>query len=258
MSSLFILEEIVNHQIKRGQLLYLVKWKGFGDDGNTWEGEKNVENYVDAIEKYWHKSGAKPRSGNHAAEARPDEPSTSISKTPAKPIKTLRSLYNIEHIVDHKEEGGRMFYLIKWEGYDHDENTWEPSSHLVKCADDIKIYWQNRDTTETQQPKPSTSTRMEPSPSPSHSFGSVCRDEKNKCVICHKKDMDFDMDLVGPMMTDFSHTIAVHFNCLLYSPVLIRDTRYPASNSGILGYSLRQIRKEAERARKLVSHLIIF
>lgn len=30
-------EEILDHQIKRGKHLYLIKWEGYGSDSNTWE-----------------------------------------------------------------------------------------------------------------------------------------------------------------------------------------------------------------------------
>jgi len=39
--------------------------------------------------------------------------------------------YKIEAILDYKMKGRKRLYLVKWEGYDHDENTWEPKS-MVK------------------------------------------------------------------------------------------------------------------------------
>ena len=34
--------------------------------------------------------------------------------------------YNVERIVDYKEENGEQFLFIKWEDYADDQNTWEP------------------------------------------------------------------------------------------------------------------------------------
>lgn len=35
-------------------------------------------------------------------------------------------IYTVEHIVDKKKEGLKTFYLVKWEGFPHSQNTWEP------------------------------------------------------------------------------------------------------------------------------------
>ena len=46
---------------------------------------------------------------------------------------TLDGEYEPEDILDSREGTGRIEYLVKWEGYGHDENTWEPLPHLEKC-----------------------------------------------------------------------------------------------------------------------------
>jgi len=32
------------------------------------------------------------------------------------------------------------YYLIKWEGWSNDYNTWEPKNHLVDCMDAVEEY----------------------------------------------------------------------------------------------------------------------
>lgn len=34
--------------------------------------------------------------------------------------------YQVEKILDHAVKRGKHLYLIKWEGYGSDANTWEP------------------------------------------------------------------------------------------------------------------------------------
>ena len=44
---------------------------------------------------------------------------------------SVQSLYTVEKILDKRiTEDGSVEYLIKWEGYDHSENTWEPLRHF--------------------------------------------------------------------------------------------------------------------------------
>lgn len=41
--------------------------------------------------------------------------------------------YEVEKILDHRGEGPQTEYLVKWKGYDSDENTWEPLGHVTNA-----------------------------------------------------------------------------------------------------------------------------
>ena len=45
--------------------------------------------------------------------------------------------YEIEHLVNHKVINGKDFYLVRWKGYDQDEDTWEPVSNLEETAGEM-------------------------------------------------------------------------------------------------------------------------
>jgi hypothetical protein len=40
-------------------------------------------------------------------------------------------IYHVDYIVDDKVENGQRYYLIKWSGYSHKDNTWEPVSSIT-------------------------------------------------------------------------------------------------------------------------------
>jgi transposase InsO family protein len=44
---------------------------------------------------------------------------------------TQEPLYQIESIVDCQEIEGQTMYQVKWKGYSHKENTWEPPEHFT-------------------------------------------------------------------------------------------------------------------------------
>ena len=44
---------------------------------------------------------------------------------------TKEPLYQVETIEDYKEIDGKIMYLVKWKGYSHKENTWEPPEHFT-------------------------------------------------------------------------------------------------------------------------------
>ena len=48
--------------------------------------------------------------------------------------------YSVEAVLDSKLVGRKVLYLVKWEGFDgEDDNTWEPQKHLSDCAE--KLLW---------------------------------------------------------------------------------------------------------------------
>lgn len=47
--------------------------------------------------------------------------------------------YNIEKIVGKQIKKGHIMYLVKWDGFDSDDNTWERADKLT-CHDLITAY----------------------------------------------------------------------------------------------------------------------
>jgi hypothetical protein len=43
----------------------------------------------------------------------------------------------VETIIKRRKRGRRVEYLVKWDGYPHSSNTWEPSENLQEYAADI-------------------------------------------------------------------------------------------------------------------------
>jgi len=56
----FIVERIVSHRIRNGRKEYLLQWKGFSEEENTWEPEHNLD-CPDLIEEYENRLAQKNR-----------------------------------------------------------------------------------------------------------------------------------------------------------------------------------------------------
>jgi hypothetical protein len=53
--------------------------------------------------------------------------------------------YKVERVLGHREvKRGKQIrkeFLVKWLGYEHEHNTWEPGKHLTHCEHLLVDYW---------------------------------------------------------------------------------------------------------------------
>ena len=56
-----MVEEILNSRVFRRRLQYLVKWEGYGMEGNTWEYSENVDNAPEKVADFHRRNPAAPR-----------------------------------------------------------------------------------------------------------------------------------------------------------------------------------------------------
>ena len=49
--------------------------------------------------------------------------------------------FEVERILAKREDDqGRTFYLVKWQGYQYEDSTWEPDTHLANSTRAIEDY----------------------------------------------------------------------------------------------------------------------
>lgn len=53
-----------------------------------------------------------------------------------------KELFEVEAIVGDKfcRKQRKRLFLVKWVGYDDDQNTWEPKEHLLNVIDMVNQY----------------------------------------------------------------------------------------------------------------------
>ena len=49
-------------------------------------------------------------------------------------------MFTVEKIIDKKKDGRRTLYLIKWEGFNEKDATWEPLSNLGNVKELVKDF----------------------------------------------------------------------------------------------------------------------
>lgn len=69
---------------------------------------------------------------------------------------SLSQEFEVEEILQSKEENGVRWYLVKWRGYPYNNNSWEPEGHLKNATDAIKKFWEELQVVESQSQEMAT------------------------------------------------------------------------------------------------------
>ena len=128
---------------RNGKVEYLLKWKGYGDEDNTWEPRENLD-CEDLIEAFEKKRKEKTDKKKEAEKRKSGASADSSSKKKkgdddSKPRGFDRNL-DPERIIGATDSSGELMFLIKWKG--SDEADFVPSRETnTKCPQTvIKFY----------------------------------------------------------------------------------------------------------------------
>lgn len=66
--------------------------------------------------------------------------------------------YEVEKILDEKEENGALKYLVKWLNHDETWNTWEPEMNFHSETDEAEVceallQWKNKKKSKPSKPR---------------------------------------------------------------------------------------------------------
>ncbi|KAF5269892.1 hypothetical protein FQR65_LT05691 [Abscondita terminalis] len=159
-------QEIMNEKMMKGVRHYLIRWKGYDEDGDTWEPETTLD-CADLIKKFKEKSNEEnesPKKGKKgkAAEGKlskkgkrrydkavengkkgkKEETSSKKSKSKSLPEVDWESddEFEVDRILDvYFKKNGKREFLVSWKGYPSTQDSWEPEENL-DCTNLIERY----------------------------------------------------------------------------------------------------------------------
>uniref|UniRef100_A0A8D8LUS6 Heterochromatin protein 1 n=1 Tax=Cacopsylla melanoneura TaxID=428564 RepID=A0A8D8LUS6_9HEMI len=144
----FSVETILDKRIVNGKVEYLLKWKGYSDDDNTWEPEENLD-CPDLIALFEEKRKRKDSEKNLAlSPSKKDDKdensldadkSESVADSYAGPNGFERGL-KLERIVGATDVTGNLTFLVKWDGCDELDLVSAPVCNEKEPSAVIKFY----------------------------------------------------------------------------------------------------------------------
>ncbi|KAJ8365079.1 hypothetical protein SKAU_G00139100 [Synaphobranchus kaupii] len=145
----YVVEKVLDRRVMKGKVEYLLKWKGFSDEDNTWEPEDNLD-CPDLIaeflqsQKTAHETGGKRKAESDTEGAVAGEESRPKKRKdePEKLRGFARGL-DPERIIGATDSSGELMFLMKWKN--SDEADLVPAKEAnVKCPQVVISFYEER------------------------------------------------------------------------------------------------------------------
>ncbi|KAM6312112.1 chromobox protein homolog 1 isoform 2-T4 [Podargus strigoides] len=136
----YVVEKVLDRRVVKGKVEYLLKWKGFSDEDNTWEPEENLD-CPDLIAEFLQSQKTAHESEKSEGSKRKAESDTEDKGEESKPKKKKEESekprgfargFEPERIIGATDSSGELMFLMKWKN--SDEADLVPAKEAnIKC-----------------------------------------------------------------------------------------------------------------------------
>lgn len=144
----YVVEKVLDRRVVKGKVEFLLKWKGFSDEDNTWEPEENLD-CPDLIAEYMQKHKEKEEKKKEGkrkvtSEASGDsEERVSKKKEEGEKARGFGRGLQPERIIGATDSSGELMFLMKWKN--SDEADLVPAKEAnVKCPQVVISFYEER------------------------------------------------------------------------------------------------------------------
>lgn len=139
----YVVEKVLNRRVVKGKVEYLLKWKGFSNEDNTWEPEENLD-CPDLIAEYLQKQKSANEGKRKAAgDADGDESKSKKKKDDNEKLRGFARGLEPERIIGATDSTGELMFLMKWKH--SDEADLVPAKEAnVKCPQVVISFYEER------------------------------------------------------------------------------------------------------------------
>ncbi|XP_067832475.1 chromobox protein homolog 5-like [Heptranchias perlo] len=121
----YVVERVLDRRVVRGRVEFLLKWKGFSEDDNTWEPEKNLDcpDLIGEFLKTYNKDKENGAGSKDKAESVKrkssivngnEEPKAKRKKEEEDSVRGFERDLEPEKIIGATDSCGELMFLMKW------------------------------------------------------------------------------------------------------------------------------------------------
>ncbi|CAH1282005.1 unnamed protein product [Diabrotica balteata] len=120
-------EKVIDDKMIAGVRHYLIRWKGYGQDDDTWEPEDTL-NCPGAIKAF---KDSKKKTKGAKDKVKKDSEEWDENED-----------FEVNRILEvHHTRNGKREFLVSWKGFQPKDNSWEPEENM-NCKDLIEKFMQ--------------------------------------------------------------------------------------------------------------------
>lgn len=145
----YVVEKVLDRRVVKGKAEFLLKWKGFSDEDNTWEPEENLDCpdlIAEYMQKHKEKEEKKKESKRKAASEASGDTEERGSKRKKEEGEKARGFgrgLQPERIIGATDSSGELMFLMKWKN--SDEADLVPAKEAnVKCPQVVISFYEER------------------------------------------------------------------------------------------------------------------
>lgn len=144
----YVVEKVLDRRVHKGRVEFLLKWKGFSDEDNTWEPQDNLD-CPDLIAEFMtkynkEKEEKKKEKRKSAAESGDgEEKASKRKKDEGEKARGFGRGLQPERIIGATDSSGELMFLMKWKN--SDEADLVPAKEAnVKCPQVVISFYEER------------------------------------------------------------------------------------------------------------------
>uniref|UniRef100_A0A1B6HD82 Heterochromatin protein 1 n=1 Tax=Homalodisca liturata TaxID=320908 RepID=A0A1B6HD82_9HEMI len=154
----YSVEKVLDRRIRNGRVEFLLKWKGYSDEENTWEPEENLD-CPDLILQF--EEAQRREAANTEGETRKRKATSSTSpgseRSPSKKRMNIEEEYkprgferglDPERIIGATDSRGELMFLMKWKGTDEADLVSSTQAN-ARCSEIVIQFYEERLTWHT-------------------------------------------------------------------------------------------------------------
>ncbi|XP_037111626.1 chromobox protein homolog 1-like [Syngnathus acus] len=145
----YVVEKVLDRRVMKGKVEFLLKWKGFSNEDNTWEPEDNLDCpdlIAEFMRKYKEKEEKKKdgkRKVTGEAVGGPEDKGSKKKKEEGEKVRGFGRGLQPERIIGATDSSGELMFLMKWKN--SDEADLVPAKEAnITCPQVVISFYEER------------------------------------------------------------------------------------------------------------------